>query len=285
MEVILILLLVVLAAVLLLQWRAFAQLKKKSKLIVLQSHEIRKQMRELKEQSQQLEALFHEKQQMLSVVSHDLKGPFNRVFALVQLMSMSQENLTDDQKDYLGKIHQIVVDGLSMVRNLLDNRRLEEKGIDLMPERLNLSVLMNSLVKNTKALAQKKKINLHLEAPPNAWVYTDKLYLNRVFENLLSNALKFSPIDKTIWIKVREEEQDIAISIKDEGPGISPEDQLKLYQKFQRLSARPTSGESSTGLGLSIAKSFLDKIGGTITCTSQLGQGAEFCVRLKKSVE
>ena len=285
MEVILILLLVVLAAVLLLQWRAFVQLKKKNQLIVLQSNEIQKQMRALKEQSQQLEALFHEKQQMLSVVSHDLKGPFNRVFALVQLMSMSQENLTDDQKDYLGKIHQIVADGLSMVRNLLDNRRLEEKGIDLMPERLNISVLMNSLVKNTKALAQKKKIHLQFDAPAQAWVHTDKLYLNRVFENLLSNALKFSPPEKTIKITVKEEDLDITISIKDEGPGISEDDQSKLYQKFQRLSARPTSGESSTGLGLSIAKSFLDKIGGTITCISQPGQGAEFCVRLKKSVE
>ena len=282
---ILVLLSILLLTVMALQWRAYTKLKKQNHLIVVQSREIQKQMRELRQQSQQLESLYHERQQMLSVVSHDLKGPFNRVFALVQLMNMDQSNLTVDQKDYLGKIHQIVADGLSMVRNLLDNRRLEEKGIDLLLEKLNVSAMLNTLVKNTRALAQKKKIELEFEAIPQAWVMTDKLYLNRVFENLISNALKFSPNEKTIWIKVREVNSEIEVSVKDEGPGLSSEDQGKLYQKFQRLSARPTSGESSTGLGLSIAKSFLDKIGGTITCISEPGKGADFRVRLKKLIE
>lgn len=285
MEVALITLLLVLAAVLVLQWRAYSKVKKQNKLITLQSKEIQNQMRELKQQSQQLETLFYERQQMLSVVSHDLKGPFNRVFALVQLMNMSQENLTEDQKDYLGKIHQIVADGLGMVRNLLDNRRLEEKGIDLLPERLNISVVMGSLMKNSKALAEKKKIILHYDAPPQAWVMTDKLYLNRVFENLISNALKFSSPEKSIWVSVSLTPIEVEVSVKDEGPGISKEDQSKLYQKFQRLSARPTSGESSTGLGLSIAKSFLDKIGGTIHCISEEGKGTEFVVKLKRLIE
>lgn len=267
------------------QWRAYAKLKKQNQLIVLQSKEIQKQMRELREQSRQLEELYHEKQQMLSVVSHDLKGPFNRVFALVQLMNMEQNNLTEDQKDYMGKIHQIVADGLSMVRNLLDNRRLEEKGIDLLPERLNISTIVGTLVKNSRALAQKKKITLEFQALPHLWVMTDKLYLNRVFENLISNALKFSPPEKTIWVSVIDIGNEVEISVRDEGPGLTEEDQTKLYQKFQRLSARPTSGESSTGLGLSIAKSFLDKIGGTIQCISEPGKGAEFRVRLKKLVE
>lgn len=285
MDLLLIILSVFLAFTLTLQWRAYSKLKKQNQLITLQSREIQKQMGELKEKRQQLEDLFHEKQQMLSVVSHDLKGPFNRVFALVQLMNMAQHNLTEEQKEYLSKIHQIVADGLSMVRNLLDNRRLEEKGIDLMPEKLNISTIVSSLVKNSVALAQKKDIALHFSAPPQAFVYTDKLYLNRVFENLISNAMKFSPIGKTISVAVAVFDEEVTVSVKDEGPGIAPEEQNRLYQKFQRLSARPTAGESSTGLGLSIAKSFLDKIGGTIRCVSEIGKGAEFIVSLKRLVE
>jgi Signal transduction histidine kinase len=282
MDITLLILFPIVVVAFILQWRANAKLKKQNTLIVVQSNEIQKQMRELQEQSKQLEELFQERHQMLSVVSHDLKGPFNRVFALIQLMNLSQENLSEEQKDYLGKIHQIVVDGLGMIRNLLDNRRLEAKGIDLVPERLNMSAIVGSLVKNSKALAQKKKINLVFEAPPQVWVMTDKLYVNRVFENLISNAMKFSPADKSVFVKVTELENEVEVSVRDEGPGISAEDQTKLYQKFQQLTARPTGGESSTGLGLSIVKSFLDKLEGTIQCTSEIDRGAMFSVRLKK---
>lgn len=263
--------------------RSYYKLKQKNKFILVQSQEIRKQLLELKEQSKQVQELYQEKQQVLSVVSHDLKGPFNRIFALVQLMNLTPENLTDDQKEYLGKIHQIVADGLGMMRNLLDARRLEEKGIDLMPESLNLTVLVGSLVKNSRALADKKKINLHFEGPAQAHATGDKLYLNRVFDNLLSNAIKFSPPGKSIYVQVTEVAEFIKVSIKDEGPGFSKEDMGNLYQKFQRLSARPTGGESSTGLGLSIVKSILDKIGGSVQCISEWGQGAEFIVSLPKT--
>ena len=111
--------------------RVYRQSMRQNKLILLQSKEIQKQNRELEHRNKLLQELNIEKQQIIGVVSHDLKGPFNRIFALMQLITMSSENLTADQKEYLGKIHQIVADGLSMVRNLLDNRKLEDRGIDM----------------------------------------------------------------------------------------------------------------------------------------------------------
>src|ERR1700690_33510 len=123
-------LLIVLAAVLfsaivILRMSAFRKLKKQTQLIVLQSHEIQKQMRELELKNEKLNELNQEKQQIIGLVSHDLKGPFNRIFALIQLMSLSSENMAPEQKEYLGKIHQIVADGLSMVRNMIDNQKFE----------------------------------------------------------------------------------------------------------------------------------------------------------------
>lgn len=264
--------------------RAYRQSMKQNKLILLQSKEIQKQNRELEHRNKLLYELNIEKQQIIGVVSHDLKGPFNRIFALMQLISMSSENLTPDQKEYLGKIHQIVADGLSMVRNLLDNRRLEDRGIDMRPEPLDLSTVLNSLIKQYQSLAGKKNILIRFISPSSVPIHADKLYLTRIFENLLSNAVKFSPPNKNIFVAMNDVGNEIEISIQDEGPGINPEDQLKLYQKFQKLTARPTGGESSTGLGLSIVKTMVEKMNGKIQYESEEGKGAKFVVNLRKKL-
>jgi signal transduction histidine kinase len=104
-----------------------------------------------------------------------------------------------------------------------------------------------------------------------------------VFENLLSNALKFTEPGRQVFVDIIDQGESIRAAIRDEGPGISPEDKLKLYNKLQRLTARPTGGESSTGLGLWIVKTILDKIGGTIECESS-HLGTTFSVILKKKL-
>lgn len=264
-------------------WITYHRLHRHKKLIRIQSDEIERQLRELMKQNEIQQQLNYEKQQIISVVSHDLKGPFNRIFALAQLMDMSG-NLSDEQKEYLGKIHQISVDGLSMMRNLLDNRKLEDSGMDMSPEELNLFAQLNALVKNYRTLAEKKDITIQFEGPEQASIFSDRNFLNRIFENLLSNAVKFSPSGKTIYVSMQEVgERKYRIKIKDEGPGMTKEDLSKVFQKFQRLSAQPTSGESSTGLGLWIVKSLVEKTGGEVSCNSLVGEGATFTVLLKSS--
>ncbi|MBL7873177.1 MAG: HAMP domain-containing histidine kinase [Cyclobacteriaceae bacterium] len=280
LNIILILLLLI---VIFLQVRAYLNLKQKNKLILVQSREIKRQIQEQERRNKQVGDLVHEKQQLIGLVSHDLKGPFNRIFALIQLLEITSENLTPEQLEYMGKMHQIVADGLGMIRNLLDNRRLEDQGIDLSSEPLNLTSILGSLTKNYRTLAEKKKIQIHFDAPPNAVVLADKLYVYRIFENLISNALKFSPENRNIFISIEKIASSYEVRVKDEGPGISKEDQTKLYQKFQRLSARPTGGESSTGLGLAIVKALVDKMGSELRCESKLGEGTTFIVTMEES--
>ncbi|HRG09685.1 MAG TPA: HAMP domain-containing sensor histidine kinase [Cyclobacteriaceae bacterium] len=282
METLISILIGLLLVVIVLQVRAYLKLKQKNKLILVQSREIKRQIQEQEKRNKEVGDLVHEKQQLIGLVSHDLKGPFNRIFALIQLMELTNENLTEEQREYLGKIHQIVADGLSMIRNLLDNRRLEDQGIDHSPENLNLSQTVGSLVKNYRTLAVKKKIQIHFEPPAQAVVLADKMYLNRIFENLISNALKFSPEGKNIFVLIEEVGDKFLVKVKDEGPGITKEDQKNLYRKFQRLSARPTGGESSTGLGLSIVKALVEKMGSEIVCESEEGAGTTFTVKLDK---
>lgn len=235
--------------------------------------------------SKQLDDLMRENQQVLSIVSHDLRSPLNRIFALIQLIQMGASNLTADQTNYLEKIHLIVADGLSMMRNLVDYRNLEYRTIDVLPETFNVSELILSTVKNFKSVAAQKNLEFDAVCEQNLIITTDKQCLSRALDNLLSNAVKFSPPGKTI--RVRADTlfiNHIKIEVQDEAGGFLPEEKENIFQKFQKLSARPTAGESTTGLGLFIAKSMIEKIGGKVTCTTTAKIGSVFSVELPKTI-
>jgi signal transduction histidine kinase len=167
-----------------------------------------------------------------------------------------------------------------MIRNILDSRKLDDKGIEVNPAPFDFSLLVTTMVKNYRTVAEKKKIEIDFDISESIIVNSDKLYIGRVIENLLSNAIKFSSEGKKIFVKLTTLSSMTEFSVKDQGPGISEEDQSKLFQRFQQLSARPTGGESSSGLGLFIIKTIVDKIGGEILCESVLGEGAKFILRL-----
>lgn len=280
MEVALILIICLVVAVSLVLFMTNRRLTQQTHLMRMQGREIEKQVQELRNQNKLLEELNKEKQQIIGVVSHDLKGPFNRIFALMQLMSLSTENLTSDQRDYLGKIHQIVADGLGMVRNLLDNRRIEDKGLEPMIEPVNATTAISAIVKNYRILAAKKQIEILYETPAPINVLADKIYLSRIMDNLLTNAIKFSPAGRRVWVSLCQKEKQAIIKVKDEGPGLTADDREMLFQKYQRLTPRPTGGESSTGLGLYLVHAMVTRMGGSVSCESEPEKGSVFEVRL-----
>ena len=100
----------------------------------------------------------------------------------------------------------------------------------------------------------------------------------QVLENLVSNAVKYSPPGKNIFVRLKRHAEAVRVEVQDEGPGLSAEDQKKLFGKFARLSAKPTGGEHSTGLGLSIVKKMVEAMNGRVWCESELGRGATFIV-------
>jgi signal transduction histidine kinase len=105
----------------------------------------------------------------------------------------------------------------------------------------------------------------------------------QVIDNIISNAVKYSPQEKNITIRLQSRAGVVRVEVQDEGEGISPEDMQKLFGKFVRLSARPTGGEHSTGLGLSIVKKMVEAMSGRVWCESEVGKGATFIVELPTS--
>lgn len=221
-----------------------------------------------------------EKQQIISIVSHDIKAPFNRISALAQLFALEKQNLNDNQREYINKMLQTVADGLALIRNLVDYRNLEYRGLEIIPEKINLSELVHIKVKGFHSLAESKCVTLNTDIAPNMSAVSDNQCVSRVLDNLLGNAIKFSPSGKNIYVSVRPSRGQVILQVRDESGGFTEEDIGKLYQKFQRLSTKPTSGESTTGLGLFIVKTMLTKIGGRIQCVTKLGEGSTFTVTI-----
>jgi signal transduction histidine kinase len=229
----------------------------------------------------QIEALNREKQELISLVSHDLRSPLNRAFALSELLLMDQEGLTEFQKDYLGKMRLVIADGLSMMRNLVDYRNLEFKSIDIRVEKINAREFLDRLIRDFQPIADKKEIIIQTtHTDQDLLIASDKQCLDRILGNLISNALKFSKPGKKVLIRTKRSEQTILIEIEDEIGGFSPEEEKTLFTKFKRYKAQPTGNESSTGLGLFIAHAMAERVGGTITCKTIEPIGSTFSVTL-----
>ncbi|GAB4329903.1 MAG: hypothetical protein OHK0038_04050 [Flammeovirgaceae bacterium] len=238
-----------------------------------------KSYKELQAYCQKLEDEHEEKETMLGIVVHDLKSPFRKIKGLLQLIPMVG-SLNEEQSNYIKMIDEIIKGGESLIRDLLDISQIEHHTSKRDITEIQLGKFINGFIRSYQQTAKKKSIKLHLEVSyPELIFYSDENYLSRILDNILTNALKFSPKNKNIYIKVTDIQGHIEFTVQDEGPGISQEDQQKMFRKFQRLSALPTGGENSTGLGLVIIKTLVERLDGKIEVKSELGKGTIFTVR------
>lgn len=240
---------------------------------------------QLQEQNEELNSLNMEKNEIMGIVAHDLKNPIGAVRGLAELIQM---NLVDAEQQ--GEIlHQIIATSermLELVTNLLDVNRLESQGMQFQAVTFDIAPVVESTVWQYKQQAEAKNITLHFENIVFAdgasnLVLADEQAIMQVLDNVISNAVKYSPLGKNVFVRVKSSTEAVRVEVQDEGPGISEEDMTKLFGKFARLSARPTGGEHSTGLGLSIVKKMVEAMNGKVWCESELGKGATFIVELQ----
>ncbi len=168
-----------------------------------------------------------------------------------------------------------------IVKNLLDVHTIEQGKLVNKPENVDLDHTILALIENHRLHAGKKNISIKLEnRSPGTTILIDPFVINQVMDNLISNAIKFSPAGKEVTVELQAHAGRIRLQVADQGPGLTAEDRKKLFGKFARLSAAPTGDENSTGLGLSIVKKLVDGAHGTIECVSEPGRGALFVVEI-----
>ena len=168
-----------------------------------------------------------------------------------------------------------------MVDHLISDAMADAFDITIRREPVDVAALVSEVTDSNLPSAINKQQTISVSAPPNFVTMCDADRIREAIDNLVSNAIKYSPIGGKITVGVSHESGNTVIRITDEGAGLSPEDLGRLFGRFQRLSAKPTAGESSTGLGLSIVKRIIDMHGGHVTAESAgPGQGSTFTVTL-----
>lgn len=231
----------------------------------------------VRQRTSQLAEAIRAKDHFLGIATHDLKAPLSGILGLVELIKMENRSMPVGQAEYLGHIEYSCKKMQRLIHDILEINRIEQgKGI-VKREKVDLAHLTNELKRNFAREAARKSIHLIVE-DADGTIETDADSLTRILENLLSNAIKFSSPSKKVQLNVRLQPEHVRFEVADEGPGIPLDEQPKLFNKFQRLSNRPTSSETSTGLGLSIVKELTTQLGGEITFRSSVGEGTTFFV-------
>jgi signal transduction histidine kinase len=254
-----------------------------------QKEQIEEQRKSIEEKSVQLEhrnnhllALDEEKNNLIKILAHDLRTPINQIQGLAQLVMLENQAMAAEQKKLVTQIVDTSLRVNKMITQLLDVDSLDNRVTILMDD-VNVRALAGKVVADFEKQALNKAI--HLSFHPlcgNCHIKADSVFLIQILENLISNAIKFSPKGKRVQVMVQETNK-ILITVKDEGPGMTKEDLKNLFKKFQKLSARPTAGEDSFGLGLSIVKKYVDLMGGRVWCEAKPGNGTTFFVEFNKA--
>jgi signal transduction histidine kinase len=239
--------------------------------------EILKQNEELAQQNHKLSELDHEKDTLMSIVAHDLKAPLNRIKGLIEVIRL-EGGLDEEKSKLLKMIESSTQSGIDLITDLLDVHEIEENR-NVLKAPFDMQEFLKNRLEIFQSVAKSKNMDIRYGDTSLQEVYSDVECLGRIFDNLISNAIKFSPKGATIILSSGHEDGQAWISVKDQGPGFQDFEKKLLYQKFKRLSARPTGGESSNGLGLAIVKTLVDRLQGEIILNSSPGKGSEFVVK------
>ncbi len=216
------------------------------------------------------------KSDFVSTVSHDLRSPLTLMRGYATMLEMVGE-LNDQQKNYVTKIISGVESMARLVNSLLDLGRIEA-GVGLQVDKVPVMDVVNAVVDTLQMQADQKKISLGVEVERTLpqLIEADRALLQQAVYNLVENAIKYTPENGAVRVRLRTRPEGIQFEVQDNGIGVSPADQVRLFEKFFRGSQREARAQRGSGLGLAIVRSIAERHGGKVWLESQLGQGSVF---------
>ena len=252
-------------------------------LVIVDDHtELEKQKAKLEEQNDSLKGLNEQKSKFLGIAAHDLRNPIGAINSFSELLIDSFDEFSkEDKTEFLNLIKDSSQFSLQLLNELLDISKIELGKLELNKEKINIENIVINTIKINKIFAKKKKIQIDFNSKiKNPSIKIDKSKIEQVLHNLLSNAIKYSNPETKVSVSIIERNAFLQISVTDQGVGIPEEEVKNLFTEFGTTSAKTTANESSTGLGLAIAKNIVVGHGGEIMANSKLGEGSEFLFTL-----
>lgn len=231
--------------------------------------------------NKKLKQINHSKDKLFSIISHDLRSPFNSILGFSDLL-LKEVNTGDlDKIGKYGKyINQLSMQSVELINKLSSWSRTQRGVLKLEKEKCNLNSLIKEIFKNIEILANKKHVSLNLYVDQKLEIIADKEVLRIVLTNLLTNAIKFTSNKGYVEISSKQQAKSITISIKDNGVGIDGENLRKLFSINENYTTLGTNDEKGTGLGLIICKELIDLHQGKIEVKSIVGEGSVFTIIL-----
>jgi signal transduction histidine kinase/CheY-like chemotaxis protein len=223
------------------------------------------------------------KNEVLGTVAHDLKNPLGVILGRAEMLTemvADRAATVDNINAQIAHIRTAAHRVREFIESLIADAMTDALDITIRPEPVDLAALVRDLVDFNQPLAARKNQTITFTAPDAIEWRCDSDRIREAIDNILSNAIKYSPIGSRIDVGAECRDRAAIIRIKDQGPGLSAEDITRLFGRFQRLSAKPTAGESSTGLGLSIVKRIVDLHGGTVVAETTGPSGTTFKIAI-----
>ncbi|MDG5767804.1 HAMP domain-containing sensor histidine kinase [Balneolales bacterium ANBcel1] len=267
--------------------------------------ELEEKNKKLEEQHEELSHLNHLKNEMLGMAAHDLRNPLSTIMALSELLLEDDaDELNESQKEFIGEIRTSSAFMLKLVNDMLDLSQIESGSINMELQTVDLEKMLKRSVKLHNMMSARKKIRIgftntispEIDGNTNGTallIQADPGKLEQAINNLLGNAIKFSPEDTAIEVQTEQcatpgshadgrnyDAGDILIHIRDKGPGISPDNQKKLFKPFTRIATESGHSGKGTGLGLAITRRIIDAHGWSIHLDSEVGRGSVFTIRI-----
>jgi signal transduction histidine kinase len=239
---------------------------------------------ELDDRSVQLRAASEAKSRFLANVSHELRAPVTAIIGLSRLLTdQSSDKLTADQHTQVNFIRGSATDLLTLVNDLLDLAKVEAGGVEPTWADVDLKAMFGQLRGTLKPLATRPEVDFRIDEPGLPSLRTDEALLGRVLRNLLTNALKFTA-SGSVWLSVREIDEDAEFVVADTGTGIPPELHERIFEEFYQVPGSKALSGKGTGLGLPYARRLAGILGGVLRVESEVGRGSTFTVRIPKAV-
>ncbi|MGC9375406.1 MAG: tetratricopeptide repeat-containing sensor histidine kinase, partial [Bacteroidales bacterium] len=267
-----------------LSFSRFRLKKRTSNLLETKNNQLRQANQKLRESEKNLKELNATKDKFFSIIAHDLKNPFQSLLGFSEVLYKNVNNLSKDEiEEYSKMIFESSQNLFNLLGNLLEWSKSQLGSTKLSPENIKLTETLNETLSILNISAQKKQIHIDTKIPEEIYVYADKNVLSTILRNLISNSIKFTEQNGIIKIDSTEQKNKIAITVSDNGKGISDEDLKNLFRIDYSLSTKGTNDETGTGLGLILCKELISQSGGEIWVNSTLGQGSEFTFTLPKA--
>jgi signal transduction histidine kinase len=234
---------------------------------------------ELSRTNKELQRANEIKSDLLGMAAHDLKNPLQVITGYTELLQFKMKS-DPYALEKLKMIHTSSDKMIKLITGLLETASITRGKLTIKERPVDMGNYAHSIVSINRQLAEKKSQTIDFCTDASCIVVGDAILLQEVMDNLISNAIKFSPLGTTIWVRLYREHDTIVFQVRDEGPGFTPDDKGKIFNRYQRLSAKPTGGESSTGLGLAIIRDLVELHKGDVLVESKPNNGSTFTVRL-----